>query len=63
MNFKHHRLKIKLLEKAFDRENIGRIQQQMEEQRKALQRAKDVKRKQKSRHEHCISTFGLLIVK
>ena len=45
------KMKIKLLEELCDQQNIGKIQQQMEEQRKALQKAKDVKRKQKSRQQ------------
>ena len=45
------KMKIKLLEKLCDQQNIGKIQQQMEEQRKALQNAKDVKQKQKSRQQ------------
>ena len=44
------KMKIKLLELC-DQQNVGKIQQQMEEQRKALQKAKDVKRKQKSRQQ------------
>ena len=45
------KMKIKLLEELCDQQNIGKIQQQMEEQWKALQKAKDVKRKQKSRQQ------------